>query len=73
MSGHTYPISWRVELPTEGLAIELKPTILDQELDTRPTTGVAYWEGSQIVVGISQTGPTVISGEAYVEVTRYGE
>ena len=25
------------------------PTVADQELDTRPTTGVVYWEGSQRV------------------------
>lgn len=73
VSGHAYPIHWRVELPSAGLAIDLRPTIVDQELDTRPTTGVAYWEGSQIVVAISSTRPLVTSGQAYVEVTRYGE
>ena len=71
VSGNTYPINWRVEIPAAGLAIELRPTIVDQELDTRPTTGVAYWEGSQSVTAISSTPPLVIGGEAYVEVTRY--
>ena len=29
--------------------IDLVPTVADQELDTRATTGVVYWEGSHIV------------------------
>ena len=42
----------------------------DQELDTRPSTGVVYWEGSQVVSG-TRSG-TAISGQAYVELTGYG-
>jgi predicted secreted hydrolase len=72
VSGHTYPTYWNVQLPGEPLSISLAPTIDDQELDTRATTGVAYWEGSQLVV--ASTGPRqYLGGEAYVEVTRYGE
>ena len=71
VSGHTYPTFWSIELPGEGVTIQLAPTIVDQELDTRPTTGVAYWEGSQHV--LATIGPRqFIGGEAYVEVTRYG-
>ena len=70
VSGHTYPIGWTVELPDEGLAIELEPTIVEQELDTRATTGVAYWEGSHVVTATRRGQP--LGGEAYVEVTRYG-
>ncbi len=36
-------------LPGEGLEIDLRPTVPQQELDTRATTGVVYWEGSQVV------------------------
>jgi len=74
-SGHTYTEAWRISLPTAlpfgAATIELRPTVADQELDTRATTGVAYWEGSQDVLVIR---PTVVgdpSGEAYVEMTRY--
>jgi predicted secreted hydrolase len=42
----------------------------DQELDTRPTTGVVYWEGSQLVSGTLDGQP--IGGQAYVELTGYG-
>jgi len=71
VSGHTYPVQWTIALPAEDLAIELTPTIEDQELDTRATTGVAYWEGSQVVR--ATRGGRPVEGEAYVEVTRYSE
>ncbi|MDQ3937528.1 MAG: lipocalin family protein, partial [Chloroflexota bacterium] len=44
-------------------------TIADQELDTRPTTGVVYWEGSQVVEATRAGRP--LSGNAYVELTGY--
>ena len=46
------------------------PTVADQELDTRATTGVVYWEGSQHVAA-TRTGKP-LGGEAYVELTGYG-
>ena len=68
-SGADYPAGWQVTLPAEGLRIDLKPTVADQELDTRPTTGVVYWEGSQRVTA-SRNGRS-IGGQAYVELTGY--
>jgi predicted secreted hydrolase len=68
-TGIDYPSGWVVELPAERLRIELEPTVLDQELDTRATTGVIYWEGSQ-VVRATRAG-TVLGGAAYVELTGY--
>ena len=70
VSGHTYPVHWSIAIPDEALVIELEPTLPDQELDTRATTGVAYWEGSQVVRASRLDQP--LGGEAYVEVTRYG-
>jgi len=69
-TGTTYPSGWAVELPGEGLQIELTPTVRDQELDTRATTGVVYWEGSQSVQATRNGVP--LRGEAYVELTGYG-
>ena len=68
-SGTTYPAGWRVQVPGEQLVIDLSPTVADQELDTRQTTGVTYWEGSQ-VVRATRAG-TPLGGEAYVELTGY--
>jgi putative drug exporter of the RND superfamily len=65
----TYPAGWRIELLAEGLSMTLTPTVADQELDTRPTTGVIYWEGSQTVEAERDGLP--LGGRAYVELTGY--
>lgn len=69
-TGAVYPAAWTIEVPSQGLVIRLRPTVADQELDTRATTGVVYWEGSQIVSASRDGIP--IGGEAYVELTGYG-
>jgi predicted secreted hydrolase len=68
-TGIRWPSGWRLEVPDEGLLIDLAPTLLDQELDTRLTTGVIYWEGSQVVAATRDGQP--LGGEAYVELTGY--
>ena len=65
-----YPAGWRIEIPSEDLVIDLAPTVAAQELDTRATTGVVYWEGSQVVQ--ARRGELTLGGEAYVELTGYG-
>jgi predicted secreted hydrolase len=69
-TGATWPAGWRIELPGEALSIGLEPTVAAQELDTRRTTGVVYWEGSQVVTA-TRAG-TLLGGDAYVELTGYG-
>jgi predicted secreted hydrolase len=68
-SGADYPAGWTIAIPAEGLQIELEPTVANQELDTRATTGVIYWEGSQIVRATRDGEP--LDGDAYVELTGY--
>jgi predicted secreted hydrolase len=68
-SGATYPAGWIVQVPDIGLALRLEPTVADQELDTRATTGVIYWEGSHTVSGSREGRP--VGGRAYVELTGY--
>ena len=68
-TGATYPAGWTVDVPGLGLAVDLVPTVADQELDTRATTGVVYWEGSQRVTA-TRNGVR-LGGEAYVELTGY--
>ena len=68
-TGADYPAGWTVRIPGEDLTIALSPTVADQELDTRPTTGVIYWEGSQAVR--ATRGGTTLGGEGYVELTGY--
>jgi predicted secreted hydrolase len=68
-TGATYPAGWLVSIPGERLDIRLQPTVADQELDTRATTGVVYWEGSQTVV--AQRDGLPLGGQSYVELTGY--
>ena len=69
-TGADYPAGWTLTLPEEDLVIDLVPTVAAQELDTRGTTGVVYWEGSQVVAATRAGQP--LGGEAYVELTGYG-
>jgi predicted secreted hydrolase len=84
-TGVNYPSGWGVVLNGGALIsppltsdadpefLNLEPTVADQELDTRATTGVAYWEGSQLVTGGAggDQGQDTLLGRAYVEITRY--
>ena len=66
-TGIVYPSGWTLSVPGEGLHLRLEPSLRDQELDTRGSTGVVYWEGAVRVNG--KLGET---GLGYVELTGYG-
>ncbi len=68
-SGTTYPSGWRLKVPAKRLELKLIPTVKDQELTTRKSTLVNYWEGSVRVKG-SFKGREV-EGRGYVELTGY--
>ena len=68
-TGAVYPAGWHITIPGQELVIDLRPTVAAQELDTRATTGVVYWEGSQVVTATRAGQP--VEGEAYVELTGY--
>ncbi len=61
-----YPSRWRVQVPGEGLDLDVRPYLSDQELDL----SVRYWEGAVAVIGTSRGAP--VSGSGYVELTGYG-
>ena len=68
-TGFTYPARWTVTVPSLDLEAHLAPTVAQQELDTRSSTGVVYWEGSQVVTA-THAG-RALGGQAYVELTGY--
>ena len=68
-TGAVYPAGWTVAIPSAGISARLTPTVAQQELDTRATTGVVYWEGSQRVT--ATVGGRSVGGQAYVELTGY--
>ena len=72
-SGQTYALGWSVDArPALGLLLQVTPDLDNQELDARATSGVAYWEGSSRVTGSALGSSTPLGGQAYVEITRYG-
>jgi len=68
-SGATYPMGWRVSVPSFGIAVTLIPLQRDQELITKSSTHVTYWEGAVAVSGTFDRN--AVSGEGYVEMTGY--
>ena len=65
----TYPLSWTITIPDHELAMTVTPSLPDQELDTRATTGVTYWEGEAVVAATHGGRP--VAGFGYVELTGY--
>lgn len=68
-SGAEYPSRWLVKVPSRKLELEIAPVLRDQELDTRGTTMIVYWEGSCRVMGTADGRE--IRGRAYVELVGY--
>jgi predicted secreted hydrolase len=70
-TGVSYPSGWRVSLTRVELDVVLAPALLDQEMDTRATTGQLYWEGEVTIAG-TRAG-SAIGGLGYVELTDYAD
>lgn len=68
-TGARYPSGWVLRVPREGIELTLEPTVKDQELWVQSMGGLAYWEGSVRVRGVSSGQP--VTGEGYVELTGY--
>ncbi len=70
-SGAVYPSKWKIKVPDRQIELTLSPTVKDQELITKESTRVTYWEGSVKVDGKYQGG--AINGMGYAELTGYAE
>jgi len=68
-SGGIYPSRWKIGIPAYSIELVISPLVADQELDTRGSTGVIYWEGAVTGKGIS--GGEEVLCEGYVELTGY--
>ncbi len=64
-----YPSGWKIKVPELGIDVQVTPVLQDQELDTRGTTMVVYWEGACKVAGF--VNEKTASGNAYVELVGY--
>ncbi len=70
-SGASYPSGWKIKVPDHRIELVLNPTVKDQELITRESTRVTYWEGSVNVEG--KYGDVPVKGVGYAELTGYAK
>jgi predicted secreted hydrolase len=68
-SGATYPIKWKVTVPSESIELEILPAFPEQELITNRSTRVTYWEGAVQIRGNARG--KLVGGHGYVEMTGY--
>ena len=64
-----YPVEWRLAVPVQLTELRIEAVIDTQELDTRASTGVTYWEGAVTVSG--RVGERTVKGRGYLEMTGY--
>ena len=62
-----YPSGWRLQVNAEQIDLTVTPYLQDQELPL----AITYWEGASQVAGMASGKP--VRGNAYVELTGYGE
>lgn len=68
-SGATYPVEWDLEVPAMDAVLRVRAVVDAQELMTRRSTNVTYWEGAVTVEG--RSGGRPLTGRGYVELTGY--
>jgi predicted secreted hydrolase len=64
-----YPSRWHIRIPAIFLYLNVHPVVANQEMQTKATTGVTYWEGSIRAVGTKEERS--IRAKGYVEMTGY--
>jgi predicted secreted hydrolase len=68
-SGARYPARWVLEVPSEGLRLDIVPRLDDQENRSRLSGGVVYYEGAVAVRDLRGEE----KGRGYAELTGYGK
>lgn len=73
-----YPMGWEIEIPSEGVALTVTPTMKAQENVGSLSGGIYYWEGAVVVRGVNEIGERtgqspIVVGRGYVELTGYGQ
>ena len=70
-NGATYPMRWSVSVPSLRIKLRLDPLLENQELVTKGSTRVTYWEGAVDVTGSFEN--VSVAGQGYVEMTGYDQ
>ena len=68
-SGATYPIAWKISVPSLGLELDQRTAVANQELFDSQNVSPTYWEGAVTYDGIMQAAP--VHGLGYLEMTGY--
>jgi predicted secreted hydrolase len=68
-TGGDYPLGWRVKVPQLECELDVRAAFADQEMRTKGTTGIEYWEGSISATGRFAGVPVRANG--YLELTGY--
>jgi predicted secreted hydrolase len=68
-SGATYPVSWKISVPSAGLELTERTALPSQELFNRNGLSNTYWEGAVTYDGTQQKRP--LHGVGYLEMTGY--
>ncbi len=71
LSKGNYPMNWEIEIPEKQIKLQVNADFDSQELVTKRSTDVTYWEGASSITGTKMGKP--ITGEGYVEMTGYSE
>ncbi len=67
----TYPIAWRLRVPSLALDLTETTRLPNQELSAKHAIGPSYWEGAVRYVGTRSGRP--INGSGYLEMTGYDQ
>jgi predicted secreted hydrolase len=67
----SYPIQWRVTVPSLQLDLEIRTPLADQELVSASHAALTYWEGAITIGGTREGKPA--KGVGYLEMTGYSE
>jgi len=70
-TGTAYPRGWNLSVPALEAQLSIEPVMGCQELDTRGSTMVVYWEGAATAQGRIAGHP--VAGRAYVELVGYDQ
>jgi predicted secreted hydrolase len=65
----TYPVAWRISVPSRSLGLDVRTPLASQELAGRRGFTPTYWEGSVRATGTR--GGSAIAGIGYLEMTGY--
>jgi len=68
-TGASYPLEWTLSWP--GHTLQLQPLFDDQEMDTRASTGTAYWEGAVRARAPGDPAGAAPLARGYLELTGY--